>query len=611
MISFTKYIEKTFYNEIYEVSEEYFLDHLEELGIAYDYEEVEVTSIDFKYVYAGHRGDGEIDIDILTDVYSVVTERTNHYENTRDKNRWLRVSAIGRPDAGIKNFRIVKVESYEKGTYNTFKYPLSDKLVPFIWKDDFDKVAEAILKKYDKNPLLTPTRVEPEYIVQQMGLQLKYDSITEDTSIFGQIYFKDNSEKDISIGTVVIDEKLSQIRNLGVVRNTILHECVHWELHRYALELARAEEKNLSVLSITSDIKGKHTSDMIGWMEWHAESITPKILMPKEMFIQEARIRQQRLLELSQTQDDLEIIEKWIDELAQFFGVSRLSAKVRLAECGFELVKGAFIYIDDAYVPTHRWKQGYLEDAQTFSISLIQLGLQLLSQPTLKERVEKGELLYVESHLCINDSKYISYDIIGNTFLTPYARQHMDECCVVFEISSNTRTGRSTALTLLLNHDADSDIQFTISYPKEKNEWLEQVDVHIDDVIEIMSKLNGMSSFAPALVEVMKWRDVRNKELADVSNLGIKAISNLRNGKAEPKLESVISICVGMKLPPIVSKKLVELSGNILRAGNKRDTLYEFILCGASSLNVNMCNTLLVNNGFKELVTDRDEMKNK
>ncbi|MFS1663240.1 ImmA/IrrE family metallo-endopeptidase [Streptococcus sp. zg-JUN1979] len=606
MISFTKYIEKTFYNEIYKASEDYFLDHLEELGITYDCDdEVEVTDIDFKYVYAGYRGDDEVDIDILTDVYAVITERTNHYENINDKNRWLRVSAIGKPDAGIKNFRIVKVDAYEKGTSNIFEQPLSDKLVPKIWKDDLDKVAEAFLKKYDPNTLLTPTRVEPEYIVQQMGLQLRYDSITEDTSILGQIYFQDNLEKGLPAGTVVIEEKLPQIRSLGVERNTILHECVHWELHRYALELARTEEEKLSVLSITNVIKNENASDMIDWMEWHAEAIAPRILMPKEMFIQEASSRQKRLLELSQTQDILDILEKWIDELAQFFGVSRLSAKVRLVECGFEEAKGAFIYLDGSYVPTHTWKQGYLENNQTFSLNMIQLGLQLLSQPSLKEQVEKSELLYVESHLCINDAKYLTYDFSGRPFLTPYARHHMDECCVVFEICSKTQIGRSTALTFLLNRDADSDVQFTISYPNEKNEWLKQVDVHIGDIIEIMSKLNGMSSFAPALVEVMKWRDIKNQELAEESYLGEKAISNLRNDKTQPKLESVIAICVAMKLPPIVGKKLVELSGNMLRTGNERDTLYEFILCGTASLDVDMCNQLLDNHGYNILVANR------
>lgn len=609
MISFSKYIEKTFYNEIYEASENYFLEHLDDLGIICDYDdEVEVTDIDFKYVYAGNRGDGEIEIDVLTDVYATITERTNHYENISDENRWLRVSCIGRPEAGIKNFRIVMVDSYEKGTNNTFRYPLSDKLVPFIGKNDLDKIADVILKKYDPNALLTPTRVEPEDIVQQMGLQLKYETIAEDTSVFGQIYFQDNLEKNISAGTIIIDKRLPEIRNEGVVRNTILHECVHWELHRYALELARTEEENISVLSTTDDIKEENVSDMISWMEWHAESISPKILMPKEMFIQEAQARQKRLIELSTTKNELDIVEEWIDELALFFGVSRLSAKVRLVECGFDLARGAFIYIDGKYVPTHKWKCGYLEDTQTFSVNIIQLGLQLLAQPNLNERVRKGEILYVETHLCINDSRYISYDLVGNPLLTPYARQHMDECCVVFDIVPKTQIGSSTSLTLLLNRDADSDIQFTISYPKDKNNWLEQVDVHIDDTLEIMLKLSGMSGFAPALVEVMTWRDVKNQELADASNLGLKAISNLRNGKTEPKLESVIAICVGMKLPPSVSRKLVELSGKLLRPGNRQEMLYDFILNATGSWDIERCNTFLVDMGFKELVHNRYEL---
>lgn len=114
-----------------------------------------------------------------------------------------------------------------------------------------------------------------------------------------------------------------------------------------------------------------------------------------------------------------------------------------------------------------------------------------------------------------------------------------------------------------------------------------------------------MNSFAPALVEVMKWRDVRNQELADETNLGLKAISNLRNGKTEPKLETVIAICIGMKLPPSISKMLVELSGRKLRVGNQQEMLYEFILNCTASWDVNMCNTLLVNKGFNELVPDR------
>lgn len=116
----------------------------------------------------------------------------------------------------------------------------------------------------------------------------------------------------------------------------------------------------------------------------------------------------------------------------------------------------------------------------------------------------------------------------------------MEECCVVFDIVSKTQSGSSTALTLLLNRDADSDIQFTISYSKDNNEWLEKIDDHVADTMEIMLKLQGLNNFGSALTEVMKWRDVRNQELADTSYLGLKAISNLRNGKTEPKLERLL-----------------------------------------------------------------------
>ena len=87
----------------------------------------------------------------------------------------------------------------------------------------------------------------------------------------------------------------------------------------------------------------------------------------------------------------------------------------------------------------------------------------------------------------------------------------------------------------------------------------------------------------------------------------MKAISNLRNGKTEPKLESVIAICVAMKLPPVVSKKLVELSGKVLRLGNEQEFLYDLFICSTGNWDVGKCNEFLVGKGFKELVHDRYE----
>ena len=42
-----------------------------------------------------------------------------------------------------------------------------------------------------------------------------------------------------------------------------------------------------------------------------------------------------------------------IDDLSQIFGVSKLAAKIRLSELGFNDAKGSLIYLDEHYVPCH------------------------------------------------------------------------------------------------------------------------------------------------------------------------------------------------------------------------------------------------------------------
>lgn len=607
MTSFTEYIKSNFYNALYEAGEDYFLEHLDELNITlgYDEEEVEVYDVEIEYVYAGNRGDGFINIDVLLNVYASIRYANNHDEIEETRNRWLRLSCKGKPEAGIKNFEIIEISSYQKGSYSVFQQPLSEQLVPIICKDDLDKVAEYFLRKYHPRVLEVPMAVNPKYIIQKLGLNLIFESITPDTSVFGQMYFYENKEKKISSGTIVIDENLANVRNQGVVNNTMIHECVHWEFHKYAIELERAFQKDLSVLSTTTIQNRTDGNRAVDWMEWHAETLAPKILMPKAMFLQETNARYKRLIEHCSTRDKLDVIELLIDELAQFFGVSRLSAKVRLAELGFEEAQGAFIYIDGSYVPTHTWKQGALAESQTFSVSLIDMGLQLYSHSRLKERVDKGELIFVESHLCLNDGKYIQYDLSGQPFLTTYARHHMDECCAIFDICYKNRTSGYPSLALLLNRGADSDIQFSISYPEDANDLLEQTIVHIDDVMNIMKDLPA--DFGGALKGLMKWRDVTNQELSDLTNLGLEAISKMRNNKTEPTLESVIAICVALKLPPVLSRYLIELSGRSLRTNNQKEMLYEIILSSTASWTVAKCNDLLVKNNYKELVADKNK----
>lgn len=576
---------------------------------------MELYDLEVKYVYADNSSTKLFDFDVIVNC-DVSVKRWSDSDDGEIRNRWLRIKCCGELDAGIKNFKVKQVLQYEKGSNNEFKPPLSDALVPLVWKKDLDKVASSFLKFYYPQALEFPQAINPSLLVQKMGLTLEKRKLTEDTSIFGQIYFQDIPSKSIKTGTVLIDSELENIRYQGVINNTIIHECVHWVMHRKVFELERVTQEELTHLSTVALLEDSRIkSNATDWMEWQTESLTPKIMMPKEMFRQEARIIIKKLIEKSESKDELEFIQSAIDELAVYFGVSRLSAKIRLVELGFDIAIGAFNYIDGKYVPTHYWKQGFLEQNQTFSISIFDIGLQLLINPELKKNIEKGSLLFVENHFCLNDSKYISYNILSKPFLTPYARHHMDECCIVFEITAKVQTGNQTlALSLVLNRDVGSDIKHSISYPTGKNnEILDKAHLifqNNDDVQKVLKDIP--KDFGSALDYLIKFREFSNKKLISeleyyseeelVTPLSVESLSRLIHNDSNPKLKTVVMLCIGLQLPMVLCLDLIKKAGFELRYYIPEEMFYLTIIACCGEYSLKEWNNLMIEKGCQPFV---------
>ena len=139
--------------------------------------------------------------------------------------------------------------------------------------------------------------------------------------------------------------------------------------------------------------------------------------------------------------DLIYVMEPVIDALATFFCVSRLAAKIRMIDAGYEEAVGTFTYIDGRYVQPHRFKKGVLERNQTFSISATDAAIQSITNPSLVPHVRDGSYLYVDAHFVLNHPKYVTQDLIGTIWLTDYARTHMEECCLVFDLSVRTAMG--------------------------------------------------------------------------------------------------------------------------------------------------------------------------
>lgn len=224
--------------------------------------------------------------------------------------------------------------------------------VPHISKASFDEVASAFLLSYYPEALEAPMVVPIEEIAKKkLGLLVVEKRLTEDLSVLGQmcftgglteIYDRENDEyREIKVkpGTMIIDPDTLTIRNLGSKRNTVAHECVHWVKHRnYHIQASTIDGKTALAFRCPTDIKNENfkvdwTDE--DWMEWQANGIAPRILMPSETVgaVFERLLFESRMNPFIAA--NLMSPTRWIiEQLAAFYQVSKQSAEIRLKELG-------------------------------------------------------------------------------------------------------------------------------------------------------------------------------------------------------------------------------------------------------------------------------------
>ncbi|WP_342976532.1 hypothetical protein [Streptococcus constellatus] len=606
MASITNYVKDHFFYEIAQAGESYFLENIFELGISEDRltESITVEYSEIKYVTAGNRDDELIDIDIILTVFAEVKWLLSFGELAkRNKIRWLRVSCTGRVDDGIQDFKILSVSPYKKSKISLFAKPFSDNLVPFLWKDELDDIAEEILKSHYPEMLQKSMPINPYVLAQTLGLKVEYRKITEDCSIFGRIYFEDDIEEGISERTIVIERDLENVRPIGTVNNTIIHECLHWILHRYSVEL----EKGSS--NIVATISTKEEASASDWMEWQVHNLAPKVMMPKEMTQRFVRNKFEELKNPTSPSPVFDAIQDLVKATSDFFGVTIVAAKKRLVEFGIEEARGAFNYVDSRYVPPHIWEKGSLGTEQTFSIGLQDLSQLLSKNESLRNRILEGGLIYIDSHICLNDAKYVTVGDDGLPAMTYYARTHMNECCLVFDkLNSNSHDEIALSFVNILNNAADLSITSTYRYPsssdnmniEEESTMLKQFGYDIREVL-----MHLPPDFGGALKYLRKWRKFSNETLAQESLLSTKYVSLLQNNHVkDPTVKTIVALCVALSLPHQIAFKLMDLSGNTLRTlSNDEEMLYEAFMMGTGSFTVEHCNMILAESNFSLLTT--------
>jgi hypothetical protein len=183
--SFRDVIEDMFYNDIFDALSDFIEDNPNKLDSnsysVQNPDEAELSDFEVKYVdIINSEGTGIhlcsssyiFFFDVVVSAEIEIAETVKRNRETDGIEQWFRISCAADLEDGLRNFSISSIQIYNKYRNNT-KNSLSEYLVPIIYKEQLDDVAETFLKKYYPEALTEPKPVPAREVVKRMGLDVQ------------------------------------------------------------------------------------------------------------------------------------------------------------------------------------------------------------------------------------------------------------------------------------------------------------------------------------------------------------------------------------------------------------------------------------------------------
>ena len=591
---FKEYMEDVYYDEIfnkikglvYAHKDSFESDTVYSVSYAEPYD-IHVSGVTFK-----EQDNGLLEIRVSVDADISVKGKTQYgYDEIAD-NASYNVFFRAKLEDGLHQVTITNAEEYNPAKFEKDK-SLSQDLVPYLYEDAVEKNAEDFLKRHYPKALLQPMPLPVFEVAKSMGMTVYYAPLED--SVFGRTYFgsekvtvytdntlKSKAEIVTKPGTMLINPNVYFMRNVGTANNTIIHECVHWDRHRKAFELQRLLTGNCNHISceIVDTYEGiPDDAPALKWMEWQANQLAPRILMPAKMT---EKIYSSALRDIHTSKPltrFAEVMEEAVGYTAQYFGVSFIAAKLRLMDLGYDVVQGTYVYNDGKYMPPFYFAKGTLEKNQTYIVDEKSAMLQIFISDELRTLYFEGKIIYANCMVCINSPKYVTRSETGLPILTEYALEHVHECCFVFNRKVNVSDTYSDSFyrRCFLCRDVNSETYIEAKYDpnhKDNQSKLErkaEIDKITESVTDIVRRLatEVPGGFSGTLSYHMNRKNITNEELSYRTNISTVSISNYRNTLA-PKitLENAIALCNGLKLVKQYSHDLLKKAGYDLETPN-------------------------------------------
>jgi len=549
----------------------------------------------------------EADIELWASEAGVFISDTVH--------QWFRCPYDCDLTIGALSFAGSKITVYRKK--DNLKGRLLDKyLIPIIPNNDLDEVAEELLSQHYPEALEQPVPVYGDVLAERIGYRIVRASITKEHDLQGQCFFAEDTvdtydpitcrsvKMQVTARTLLIDRSPDAVIEPWSEHDVQVHECLHALLDRHFYLLQRLFNDELRCLSspVQPDFWGDDNKPM-RVIEARMAKLTPRVRMPAK----QTRRKIEELLSQYHITDRLTLsneeqahkLKSVVAKLAAFYCVSNTTARLRMVELGYNCAKGIMTYYGNRCSPWHSTAPGRLAWNQTVTISLMDAAKAYAEDHRFADLIDSGCFQYVEGHFCLDDSRYIALTADGRASLTDYARQHVDECCLIFSIKGWSTSWEHTGGAL-----------YRESHPeKGKISLSEDCELTAAERAALIAEARSVHKtelqlpvrFSDTLTHHMRKRGLTIEQLSEKSGLSTRTLSVLRNDESAGKsIRQLTALCIGLHLEPELSQDLFRKGGQQF-IKTEEHAVYSLLLRTMYRSSLFSCNVILQEAGIKPL----------
>ncbi|HFI0667343.1 TPA: ImmA/IrrE family metallo-endopeptidase [Streptococcus suis] len=480
---------------------------------------------------------------------------------------------------------------------------LDSTLLPYMYQTKYEEEAEHFLNTFYSSALKIPQPIDPLIAINRLGLTLVESSLSPDGSIRGQSHFRSeiarvydhtyNSYKSlvVSEGTVIYDASKFVKGNKNL---TLIHEAYHHYRHKPHIVMKEYLLSQDDYLTGEEDFRQARK-----WIEEQGRVIPPRILMPKSTFCSKAAEIIVKLSTKKRLIGILDVFQSTIEELAEFFNVSKQSARIRLIELGFNEAKGVLEYVDGRYINNYAFAPEKVGKSQTLTISEQQMFDLYVSDSNFRELIDSKCYIYVDGHVVINSPEVVWY-FMQHPFISSAALEKLDEYAIIFDVKRREyeEVGFEEDFTLYLLHP--SSYKFEISYKHGIEYSIDErkLEVETEQRNREFTLFRQLpNDFTEAMNKVKDYQEETFPKIAEAVDSSESTIKRLFKGTGG-SLQLFVLVLVYLELPDFINQHLLSLSNFKIKNGDREDMAYQYLLNHFQGQSVAAAKQFLIKRGI-------------